>query len=464
MNVMPRQPIFHQRRRSNIYRMFLWVVLILGLIWLTRQVERGTIQRPFMSTPTPTRTVQSFALEGDALFTAGKLDDSITAYQEATRLDPGNAELFSRLARIQTYSSSLRTTDAQRQARLQEALASINRAVELAPDDSTIHAVRAFVLDWNADPALVGDQSALMLNEAEQEALRALQLDPQNVLALAFYAEILVDQRKWSQAEQNIQQAVLRDPSLMDVHRVYAYVLESTMQYNHAIQEYLKAIEITPNLTFLYISVGHNYRRLAFDSDIISQRNELYNLALEYYAKAARLNDQLKIQDPIPYIAIAKTYDQQGQFFIAARNAQKAIEIDPTNPDLYGRLGVIYQRARNYEGAILVLKCAVRGCTPAESCEALGGCAEGEEGAAVAGLPLAASSVDYYNVYGSLLAALSRPQQNYCPEALDVLAEVRAAFPNDPIYMSIVQAGEQICYSLMESLILTPAPVITPTP
>jgi len=464
MNVMPRRPLFHQRQRTSLYRVFLLVVLILAAAWFASQVDKGAIKRPFLPTPTPTRTVHSFALEGEASFAAGKLEEAIAAYQEAARVEPSNAEVWAKLARIQTYSSNLLTTDAQRKARLKEALDSINEAVVLAPDDSTVHAMRAFVLDWNSNPILSGDQAQALLLEAEREALKALQLDNQNVLALAFYAEILVDEQKWSQAEQVILQAVQRDSSLMDVHRVYAYVLESTMRYREAKEEYQRAIEITPNLTFLYISVGHNYRRLAFDSDITSQRKELYNLALEYYTKAARMNEQLQINDPIPYSAIAKTYDQQGEFFIAALNAQKAIKIEPTNPDLYGRLGVIYQRARNYEGAILVLKCTVRGCTPAESCEALGGCAEGEEGATVASLPLTASSVDYYNVYGSLLAALSRPQQNYCPEALDVLAEVRAAFGSDPTIAGIVDAGEQICYSLAQSLVQTPTPYFTPTP
>ena len=458
MNVKPRRPLFHYRRRSNLYRMFLWACLILAGIWFISQVERGAIKPPFLPTPTPTRTVQSYAMEGDAFFEAGYLGAAITAYQEAVRVDPTNAEVWAKLARIQTYSSSLMTTDEQRKARLEEARYSIDQAVAVAPDDSTVHAIRAFVLDWNAAlPTLADDESQKLLTEAEQEAVRALQLDNQNVLALAFYAEILVDQQKWTQAEQYIRQAAERDPTLMDVHRVYAYVWESLGQYGKAIEEYQKAIEINPNLSFLYISLGVNYRQL---------RN--YDLALEYFTKAARLNDQLEIKDPIPYIAIARTYAQQGEFFIAAHNAQKALEIDPANADIFGQLGIIYFKSRNYEGSIPVLRCAVRGCTAQESCEARFGrdCDPdfGEVGIDVEGLSLSSNTVVYYYTYGSVLAALSRPQQNYCPEALEVLGEVRAAYPNDPTVISIVQAGEQICYSLLESLSQTPTPYPTPTP
>ncbi len=450
MNITPRRPLFHRRSSSNLYRMFLWVTLILAFVWLIRQVEQGNVKPLFLPTPTPTRTARSYALEGDAYFLAGNLDAAITAYREATRVDSTNAEVWAKLARIQAYSSSLLTTDAQKRERLQEALDSINRAVELAPDDSTVHAIRAFVLDWNANPLLVDEkQVADYLTEAEQEAVRALQLDTQNTLALAFYAEILVDQQKWTQAEQYIKQAVERDPTLMDVHRVYAYVLESLGQYNLAIQEYDKAIAIAPNLTFLYLRAGANYRRLAFES-VEPQRTALYEKSLEYFAKAARLNEQLGIEDPLPYLSIAKTYSQQGEFFIAARNVQRAIEIDPSNPDLYGQLGIIYFKSRNYEGSIPALKCAVRGCTADESCEGRGGCGPNDVPAEVRGLPLSPSTVVYYYTYGSVLAALSVPQQNYCPEAMEIFNEVKAAYGNDRDIMGIVQAGEQICLSLEE--------------
>ena len=51
-----------------------------------------------------------------------------------------------------------------------------------------------------------------LLSEAELEASRAIQLDPDNVLGLAFYAEILADQQKYLQAEKYASQAVERDP------------------------------------------------------------------------------------------------------------------------------------------------------------------------------------------------------------------------------------------------------------
>lgn len=443
------QNIFFRKPATNPYRIFILLVLVLGGIWLVRQLETGGIQRPFTPTPTPTRAAQSFTLEGDAQFAAGKLDAAIIAYQEAGLVDPNNAEVWAKLARIQAYSSALLTTDDQQRTRLQEALVSIEKAVELAPDDSLTHAIHAFVLDWNANTTLFGEeQAAAYLLQGEQAAVRAIQLDNQNTLALAFYAEILVDEQKWNQAEQYIQQALEQDDTLMDVHRVYAYVLESFGQYNQAIQEYDKALAISPNLTFLYLRAGANYRRLAFDSPNDDVRTQLYESSLEYFAKAARLNEQLGIEDPVPYLSIARTYSQEGEFFIAARNVQRALEIDPANADIYGQLGLVYFKSRNYEGSIPAFKCAIRGCTAEESCDGRGGCGPNDEPADVVGLALSANTVVYYYTYGSVLAALSRPKENYCEEAMSVMAEVRTQFSSDRDIMGIVQAGEAICQSL----------------
>jgi tetratricopeptide (TPR) repeat protein len=464
MDVYPRRNLFYRKQGPNIYRLFFLVVMILGGVWLIRKVDQGEIQPLFLPTFQPTRTSNSFVMEGDAQFTAGDMEAAILAYQEALQVDPNNAEVWSKLARIQTYSSALQTTDAEQRARLQEALTSAEKALELAPDDSSVHAIYSFVLNWNASPYVFNpdpEQQAegqKFLTRAEQVANRALLLDSNNTLALAFYAEILVDQQKWTQAEINILQALEQDPTLMDVHRVYAYVLESFGNYNQAIQEYDRAIAIAPNLTFLHLRAGANYRRLAFGSPNEETARQLYEKSLEYFEKAASINEQLDIRDPIPYLSISKTYSQLGEFFVAALNVQKALEYRPQDPDIYGQLGIIFFKARNYETSIFSLQCATRGCSGEDSCKGRGlaECTDEEPGVEVSGQALSPSTVVYYYTYGSVLAALSRPSENRCDEAMDVLGEVRASYGSDPDIAGIVSAGEAICASLNESISSSP--------
>jgi len=303
MNVYKKRELFRRRNDANIYRMFFLIVVILGGIWVIRSVQSGDIKPLFLPTPTPTRTANSYALEGDTLFIAGKLEDTadsigaITAYRRAVEIDPTNAQVLAQLARIQTYSSAMLVQDAVVKQRLEEALASADQAVALAPDSSFVHGIRAFVLDWNANPTLADEREVQrMLSAAEEEAIRALQLDNTNTLALAFYAEILVDRQKWTQAQQNIEQAVQRDSSLMDVHRVNAYVMESLGDYSSAIESYDRAITITPNLTFLYLRAGANYRRLAFGSPNPDVQTELYEKSLEYFAQTLIFPSQGRIR------------------------------------------------------------------------------------------------------------------------------------------------------------------------
>jgi tetratricopeptide (TPR) repeat protein len=436
MYLQGKEPTFrNKRKQNNPYMVLVLLVLIVFFGTVLTGIAKGDVQPLFMPTPTPTRTTNSFVIEGQTHFEAGNLNAAIAAYKRAIEMDPNDPDLYVQLARIQTYSSALVTTNADQVARLQEALDSINRAKDLAPDNSEVLAVRAFVLDWNSNPILVEDDvSEDLLIEAESEAVLALQIDNTNTSALAYYAEILVDQKKWNQAQQYIGQAVERNPELMDVHRIQAYTYETLGEYNLAIQEYQKAIEIMPNYTYLYIAVGRIYRHL-----------QLYEQALESFATAANLNEQLGIKDPIPYLAIANTYAQDGEFFVAALNVNRALEFTPASPDVYGQLGVVYHKSRNYEGAIPAFECAIEGCDAAQSCEIRDCDPDVDPMVSVEGLPLTDSTIVYYFTYGSVLSGLHREGDDKCEKAMGIFDQLRSRYADDPSIMSIVRAGEEVC-------------------
>jgi len=442
-----RQPNFRNPRGSNSILLLILLILVAGSFFVVRGVLSVDYRSPFEYTQTPTRTSSSFALEGETQFDAGDLEASITAYQKATHDDPRNAALWAELARIQTYSSTNLITDADQENRLLEALDSINTAVAIAPDDSVVHAVRAFVLDWNANPILSGDKSQALYAEAEQEALRALQIDKNNTLALAYYAEILVDQQKWTQADQQIQAALARNEPLMDVYRIDAYVNEAFGNYNEAIKQYQKAASITPNLTFLYLYIGYNYRQL-----------RLYDQALASFIKAINIFKQLHLNEPLPYLAIAKVYTQRGNvgdMFLAALNVRAALNFNPSNPDVYGELGVVYFKSRNYEGSIPALQCAVTGCDAQTSCNVRvnGTCTAPDKDdyntppTVIPGLKLSASTVVYYYTYASVLAAMDQPSKPYCPDAIPILKQLHQGFGSDATIMAIIAPSEKLCPS-----------------
>ncbi len=415
------------------------VVIILSLIALniTIVTTADDLELMLAGTPTPTRTSHSYLLEAQAQLGAGNLRDAIASYEQALAFEPENVEALTELARLQVYYSRVLTPQEGYQ-QLLAAYDSIQKAAELAPEDSMVHAIRALTLDWLGTSTLTPfEERDGYLTEATKAVSTALQLNNANALAIAFRAEILADQLRFDQAAQLAQQAVALEPNSMDTHRVYAYVLESTRYYSQAIEEYKAAANIMPNMTFLYISIGQNYRQL-----------ELYDQALEYFDRAAKINSSLGIDDPLPYLAIAKTYTRQGQFFAAAINAEKALSFDYTNPDLYGQLGYIRFQARNYEGSIPMLECAVEGCEVLYDeffgviplIDATEDQMNTLERIQVTGLSLANDSVVYYYVYASVLAAFNR-----CEEANVFLDQLEQTYGGDTTIMQIVDESRQVC-------------------
>ncbi len=453
--------------RSHPIRMFLYLMLIAGGVAVLWMLQTKRIQPLFSPPPTPTRTSLSYADAGAAYFSAGALEAAIAAYRKGVESYPNDARLWAEMARVQTYFSALQTTAEERRALLTDARQAVDRAVELAPDDAFPQAIRALVYDWSASAEAVlrgPNRREEFLTVAQTAAVRALQLEPGNPLALAFAAEVLIDQQSFAQAidlaSQAVSRADPRDPYSMDIHRVFGTVLESNGQYRLAIEEYSVAAAVAPNFTYLYLLIGANYRRL----------REI-DTALEYFDRAARINAQLKIEDPTPYLAIGRTYLQQGEFFIAARNIQRALAIDPANPDIYGRLGLVFFRARNYESAVVVLECAVDGCSAEVSrrvmCEFIYGCdpdsAEARQyGVDVPGLELSDDSLEYYYTYGSVLVyfrtAPDRPTA--CQDAERIFSLLLAAYSDDPVVTGIARESLALCAAAPT----TPVPTVTPPP
>jgi tetratricopeptide (TPR) repeat protein len=477
-----KMPYGGSQRASNPVRMAVYLVVIVGGVLLTRMVEAGRVAPPFLPTPTPTSTASTLAELGRTYFSAGDLEAAIQAYLQASSLSPDDPSLLAEVARIETYSSELQPTSDQRRQRLQQARDAIDKAIALNPDDSVANAMRAFVYDWSGSAEI--DDPALRdkyLSEAETAAVKALQIDPGSLLARAFYAEVLIDQQKFAQAIDNASQAAAEIPDdnifSMDVHRVFGTVLESNAAYSQAIAEYQKAASLNPNLTFLYLRIGANYRRLAGAATTTAERQQLIDQALSAFDRAARINEQNHFEDPTPFMAIGRTYLQDGEFFIAARNVSSALAIDPGNAEIYGFLGIVYFKARNYESALPVLQCAIEGCSAAQStalmCDLkVVACNDSatpttDLGRDVTGLPLNSASVEYYYTYGSALAYFSGSASypDGCARAERVFKQLMAAYGDDPIVAGIVGENRARCAGALPGatqLPLTPGPRLTP--
>lgn len=432
---------FKKHNRSNPGIVMLLLFLCVMSFFLLKGVLTEQIVSPWKPTAFPTRDATSFALEAEAQFAAGNLSKAVDAYQAAAVLASDNPEYIWKQGRALAYMTASQTTDAEKRDTLMEAISILEDGLLKFTEDSNLYAVLALVYLWAADKDLIGaDQVDTYMALAEDNIRRAVDLGPRNALAYAFYSEILLQQANYERAEQMLRQAleygVTSSEHLFDVYRVQGIVLESYGQYRSAIDAFNRALEYSPNMTFLQIRIGVNWRQL-----------KEYDQALEMFSRAARINDQLGIKDPLPYLAIGNTYSQTGDFYAAGLNIKKALSINPYNADVYGRLGVNYYKARNYEAAIEALKCATRGCGAVDSCSVRECDDPGNPLIELTGLPLSSTSVVYYFTYVGALSYMHTNYNRYCDDAVKIAREIDAMYANDETVMKIVRQGIAICAS-----------------
>ena len=433
----------HENRSNPLTVLFLLFLCVLSL-FLLKAVVSQTIVSPWLPTAVPTRNAVSFAMEADTYFRAGNLQKAADSYAAASILEPDNPDYVWKRGRSLIYLTGSQTTDQEKTATLTEVIKTLESALESFTENSNIYSILAFAYIWYADADLCGAAN-VETNQAlaESNIRRAVDFNSRNPLAYAIYSEILLAQSNYVRAEQMLSQALeygtneASDSDLMfDVYRVQGILLESYGQYRSAIDAYNRALEYSPNMTFLQIRIGVNWRQITD-----------YDSALEMFAKAARINDQLGVNDPMPYIAIGNTYSQTGDFYAAGLNIKKALQINPYNADVYGRLGVNYYKARNYEAAIEALSCVVNGCGALTSCNVRECLDEGNPIIEIDKMPISGSTVPYYFSYVGALAYMHTAANRYCEEAVKVAREIETVYGDDPSVMSIVRDGQAICAS-----------------
>ena len=414
-------------RRSDPRRVFLLILLISAGLFLVSLRQQGVVRPLFEPTAAPTRFPETYANEGQAWFAAGKLKEAIAAYDLATRADPKNLDYWVAKSRIEIYAE-----------KYEDALVSAQTAVKVAPNDAKSKTALAWALDWNV---LVGCRCKT-LSEAEATIVTAIALDSNYAPAHAVYSEILNDGQKWTQAFQEAETALRLDPNLLESHRAMAYSYENIGQYEDAITSYKNALKINPNLIGLYIALGVNYRVLG---DI--------DQAIFYFSKASAIDPQ-NVQ---PYLFLSRTHYQNDELGTAIQYLEQALTIAPADPDIHGRLGLIFFRRRNYEGAQPELALAVLGGTVDAQGNPLT-LANGEAVLDINGTPVVAptdspvlqvpampldrNSLEYLYTYGNLLAYLKKCDSDEAPKFLQLALSIA---PDDQTVVGSFEESMAIC-------------------
>lgn len=187
--------------------------------------------------PTPTATpeplvnadpalAQSLTEAGRAHFFASDLAAAETAFIEAIAADPSYLPAHMGLTDLYLYWPQYWS----------QALASAERAAELAPEDP---AVLAF-LAW-------AQQGAHYFDDAWETALRAVELGPESAIAHAAAADILSSVYQMDEAYEHAQQAVELDPELADAWATLGSVAFALNYWDEAGNAYEEALDLEPD-------------------------------------------------------------------------------------------------------------------------------------------------------------------------------------------------------------------------
>jgi len=328
MYLKPESYSYRRRRRSSFWRILVLLALIAGGIYLLVRLRSGqagnltTFTSP-APLPTPTRSAVSFAAEAADLYRAGRLTESIAAYQQALDLEPNQPELYVTLARLTIL-----------RGRPERGLELAREALRFEEDNAMAWALIGMAHDWLGMPG-----------EAVDICERAISLDPTLPEAYAYLAEAYVDLGNWLAANNTIDTALELDENNVDVLRNYAYILEVQGNYTGAIAAYRQALEQHSSLTYIYMALGRNQQALG---DAAGAK-ESYEMAADIDPQSATALD-----------ALGWSYMLEGDYTAALRNFEQALDVDATHSRALGHIATLYFQRRNYEDAIPAFEEAVR--------------------------------------------------------------------------------------------------------
>jgi tetratricopeptide (TPR) repeat protein len=392
-----------RRKPVSIFRILVLLALI-GVALYFNQTVVPTVGPIGVPSPTATRSPESFITEAENFFKDGKLLKAVDTYKAAIRTDPQNRDNYVKLAIIEALQTS--------NGDYKGALDNVNMALVGNDNYAYGHGVKGWL------QVLSGT-----FLEADASIKKAMDLDPNNPLFLAYYAEYLITKGEYGDIEKAIKasrDAISLGKNLYETHRARGIVLYNTGNYEESLKEFENAQVINKNIPDLYLYIGYCYRSLGD-----------YGRANEAFLQANALNPG----DSIPDLEISRTYATVGEFAKAVQYAQKAVEEDSTNPHRHGNLGIMYYKNQQYSEAVDAFTIAIRGGTA-------------KDGKSVQGLPLDRGRVvQYYFTYGLSLAHLNR-----CAEAVPVMQAILNGVPDDEIAVYNANEGLSICKQNLEGV------------
>ncbi|KVC61062.1 hypothetical protein WI73_30000 [Burkholderia ubonensis] len=200
--------------------------------------------------------------------------------------------------------------------RLDDAIASYRRAVELKPDYAEAHS--------NLGNALrdAGDPHAAMLSCAQALALR-----PDYAQAFNNLGNALRDQDELDAAARAYDKSIALEPAYADAHYNRGNVCRAQGRLDDAVRCYRRAVELQPELHQAHLSLG----------SVLFERDEL-EPAIESLTRASQGGSAEAL------LSLAAAFDRAGDLERAAASLRRAIAATPDRAELHHHLAQVLVR------------------------------------------------------------------------------------------------------------------------
>lgn len=175
------------------------------------------------------------------------------------------------------------------------------------------------------------------LLKAENICREILDVQPNNMDALYFLAEICYSSQKYDLAIEYIKNVLQYNPANAEAYNNLGLIYQEKEQFNEAVEYYEKALQLNPNLPDSYLNLG-----------FVLQKTGRIDEGIIYYKKALKFNPN----DTNVYYNLGIAFQEKGQLGEAIQYYQKALELNPNDADIYCNLGFALQENRQPDEAI----------------------------------------------------------------------------------------------------------------
>jgi tetratricopeptide (TPR) repeat protein len=271
--------------------------------------------------------------------TSGGLIEVEKFFRKAIELDPNFALAYAGLA--DSLSLQIDYGNAPFLATLEQVQAAVDTALKLDPGLSEAWASSAGIADWREQ-----------YDQAEQMYRQAIELNPNNAMALKWYGQMLLSTLRTDEGQRNLQRAASLDPLSAIIQHNLGEALESQGRFPEAASQYRRTIEIDPSMPAPYVSLGylmaHALNRFADAVPLVQRAVELDPGSPELSMSLAGLyldfGDESKSVATIEQAARRWPDDWVIQFWLAfvdlirrdhaetVRHAERSLALYPRNP------------------------------------------------------------------------------------------------------------------------------------